>query len=519
MQSIKRALISVYDKTSLLELARVLVEHNIEIIATGGTSRVLQENGFQITSIEKVTGFPEVLEGRVKTLHPKIFGGLLARRDLPAHLAETAAQGIALIDLVVVNLYPFRETISRPQTTLEEALENIDIGGVALMRAAAKNFTAIAVLTHPSQYAAFCEELRKHNGGLTETTRRQLALGAFACTAAYDATIHAYLQRTAERADLPASLLFALEKQQDLRYGENPHQRAGFYRDSLSPASGFLSSRQLQGKELSYNNIADADAALNLVRLFQEPCCVIIKHANPCGVAVGDSLAAAYENAKATDPASAFGGIVGFNREVDGETATRVAELFTEVIIAPAFSTEAQRIFAGKKNLRLLEMEGIRTPAPAALEFKAVAGGVLVQEQDVNAEEDSRFKIVTQRRPTQPEWQALRFAWKVVRLVKSNAVIYCGPDRTLGIGAGQMSRVDAAIIAVEKAKRAGLSVQGAAVASDAFFPFADSVEEAARAGATAIIQPGGSLRDAEVIAAADRHQLAMAFTGIRHFRH
>ncbi len=519
MQPLKRALISVHDKTHLLELARALVEHNIEIIATGGTSRVLQENGFKIVPVENVTGFPEVLEGRVKTLHPKIFGGLLARRDLPAHLAETTAHDIALIDLVVVNLYPFREAISRPQATLDEALENIDIGGVALMRAAAKNFAGVAVLTNPSQYAAFCEELRHHNGGLTEGTRRQLALEAFACTAAYDAAIYSFLQGPAESADLPALLLLALEKKQNLRYGENPHQRAGFYRGSLSQAGGFLGSRQLQGKEFSYNNIADADAALNLVRLFQEPCCVIIKHANPCGVAVGEALPETYDKAKATDPTSAFGGIVGFNREVDGETAARVAGLFTEVIIAPAFSTEAQRIFAGKKNLRLLEMEGIRTPGPAALEFKAVAGGMLVQEQDVNADDESRFKIVTQRQPTQLEWQALRFAWKVVRLVKSNAVIYCGPDRTLGIGAGQMSRVDAAIIAVEKAQRAGLSLLGAAVASDAFFPFADSVEEAAAAGATAIIQPGGSLRDAEVIAAADRHQMAMVFTGARHFRH
>lgn len=519
MQPIKRALISVYDKTNLLELARVLVEHHIEIIATGGTSRVLQGNGFKIVPIENVTGFPEVLEGRVKTLHPKIFGGLLARRDLPAHLVETADHEIELIDLVVVNLYPFREVISRPQATLEEAIENIDIGGVALMRAAAKNFAAVAVLTNPGQYATFSEELREHNGSLTDETRRRLAIDAFAVTAGYDAAINAYLQRTAGHAELPATLLLALEKKQDLRYGENPHQRAGFYRDMLSQVAGFFGSRQLQGKELSYNNIADADAALNLVRLFQKPCCVIIKHANPCGVAIADALAAAYENAKATDPASAFGGIVGFNREVDGETAARVAELFTEVIIAPAFSTEAQRIFAGKKNLRLLEMEGIRTPGPAALEFKAVTGGVLVQEQDVNADDEARFKIVTQRQPTQPEWQALRFAWKVVRLVKSNAVIYCGPDRTLGIGAGQMSRVDAAIIAVEKAKRAGLSLQGAAVASDAFFPFADGVEEAARAGATAIIQPGGSLRDAEVIAAADRHKMAMVFTGVRHFRH
>lgn len=515
----KRALISVYDKSNLLELAQVLSEHKIEIIATGGTARFLVERGFEIIPIERVTGFPEVLEGRVKTVHPKIFGGLLARRDVPAHLAEAAMQGIDLIDLVVVNLYPFREAIARPQVTLDEALENIDVGGVALMRAAAKNFAAVAVLTHPGQYAGFSEELRKHNGDLSESTRRQLAIEAFACTAAYDGAINAYLQRVAGNTNLPAMLMLALERKQELRYGENPHQRAGFYRDNLSQVSGFLGSRQLQGKELSYNNIADADAALNLVRLFQEPCCVIVKHANPCGVALGDTLHAAYENAKATDPTSAFGGIVGFNREVDGETAAHVVELFTEVIIAPAFSTEAQRIFAGKKNLRLLEMDGIRQPWPGALEFKAVSGGMLVQEQDVNVDDESHFKIVTQRLPMPNEWQALRFAWKVVRVVKSNAVIYCGPDRTLGLGAGQMSRVDAAIIAVEKAKRAGLSLQGAAVASDAFFPFADSVEEAAAAGATAIIQPGGSLRDAEVIAAADRHQMAMVFTGVRHFRH
>lgn len=519
MSSIKRALLSVHDKTGLLELAQTLAAHRIELIATGGTARLLQQNGFSVTPVEAITGFPEILEGRVKTLHPKILGGLLAKRDQPAQHAEAAHHGFGLIDLVVVNLYPFENVIAQPQTTLNEALENIDIGGVTLLRAASKNFPGVAVLSQPRQYAAFCEELRQNHGEVSETTRRRLAIAAFACTAGYDAAIQDYLHRQSGQDDLPTSMILVLDRKQELRYGENPQQRAGFYRNRTGPAAGFFAARQLQGKELSYNNIADADAALDLVRCFDEPACVIIKHANPCGVAVADSLAEAFRKARATDPVSAFGGIIGCNRVVDGETAAAIAENFTEVILAPGFSAEAQRMLAGKKNLRLLEMDGISQPAPAAFDCKTVAGGVLVQEPDTGNDDETAFRVVTQRPPEEEQWRALRFAWKVVRAVKSNAVIFCGADRTLGIGAGQMSRVDSAWLAVEKARRAGLELQGSVVASDAFFPFADSVEQAAAAGAQAIIQPGGSLRDAEVIAAADQHKLAMVFTGVRHFRH
>jgi len=518
MSQIHRALISVHDKARLLELAKFLVTRKIEIISTGGTARFLKEQGVAVTPIEQITGFPEILDGRVKTLHPKIFGGLLAQRELAAHIEQSRLHDIPLIDLVVVNLYPFREVVAKPEVALADAIENIDIGGVALIRAAAKNFTHVGVVTSPAQYADLIAEMEKNNGELLETTRRELAVAAFAHTARYDAAIQGYLQGETAAEKLPASFSIGLEKIQDLRYGENPHQRAAFYRDSLSRDKGIAGAAQLQGKELSYNNIADADAALTLVRMFREPCAVIVKHANPCGVAVGATLAEAYEKAKATDPVSAFGGIIGFNREVDGETAMAVAELFAEVILAPAFSVDAQRILAGKKNLRLLMLAAF--PASAtSLEFKKVAGGVLVQDQDTRTDEDKKFKVVTKRQPTADEWAALRFGWKTVRYVKSNAIVYCCADRTIGIGAGQMSRVGASLLAIAKAQRAGLSIKNTVVASDAFFPFPDGVEAAAEAGASAVIQPGGSVRDAEVIAAADRHNLAMVFTGIRHFRH
>ncbi|MDZ7267365.1 MAG: bifunctional phosphoribosylaminoimidazolecarboxamide formyltransferase/IMP cyclohydrolase [candidate division KSB1 bacterium] len=519
MPSLHRALLSVHDKTGLLELAQTLAAHRIELIATGGTARLLEQNGFAVTPVEAITGFPEILAGRVKTLHPKILGGLLARRDQPGHLAEAEHHGFGLIDLVVVNLYPFQQVIAQSQTTRSEALENIDIGGVTLLRAAAKNFPSVAVLSHPRQYAAFCEELAHNHGSVSEATTRQLAAAAFACTAAYDAAIQEYLQHPVEAVALPDSLVLLLDDKQTLRYGENPHQRAGFYRNSRGPAGGFFAARQLQGRALSYNNIVDADAALALVRCFDEPACVIIKHANPCGAAAAATPAEAFRLALATDPVSAFGGIVAFNRLVDGEAGAALAEQFTEVILAPGFNAEALRLLAGRKNLRLLEMEGISQPALPALEFKSVAGGVLVQELDGGNDEEAAFKVVTRRVPGEEEWRALRFAWKVVRAVKSNAVIFCRAGRTLGIGAGQMSRVDAAWLAVEKARRAGLELRGSVVASDAFFPFADGVEQAAAAGATAIIQPGGSVRDAEVIAVADRHEMAMVFTGVRHFRH
>jgi phosphoribosylaminoimidazolecarboxamide formyltransferase/IMP cyclohydrolase len=528
MSKIQRALISVHDKTGLLELAKFLAVRKIEIISTGGTAQFLKEQGVAVTPIEQITGFPEILDGRVKTLHPKIFGGLLARRELPAHLEQSQLHGIPLIDLVIANLYPFREVVAKPEVTLTDAIENIDIGGVSLIRAAAKNFAHVGVVTRPAQYADIMIAMQKNAGALSEATRRELAVAAFAHTAQYDAAIHAYLQGENSADKLPSTLTIALEKIQDLRYGENPHQRAAFYRDSLSPdfpsvnklrkGRGFAGAAQLQGKTLSYNNIADADAALALVRMFREPCAVIVKHANPCGAAVGATLVEAYQKAKATDPVSAFGGIISFNREVDGETAAAVAELFAEVVLAPAFSIEAQRILASKKNLRLLIFADFQENM-TDLEFKKVAGGVLVQDQDMAVDDDKLFKVVTKRQPTTEEWAALCFGWRVARYVKSNAIVYCTADRTIGIGAGQMSRVDASLLAIAKAQRAGLSVKNTVVASDAFFPFSDSIEAAAEAGATAVIQPGGSVRDAEVIAAADRHNLAMGFTGVRHFRH
>lgn len=518
MSQIHRALISVHDKTGLPELAKFLAARKIEIISTGGTARFLKEQGLAVTPIEQITGFPEILDGRVKTLHPKIFGGLLARRELAMHLEQSQAHDIPLIDLVIVNLYPFREVVAKPPVALADAIENIDIGGVALIRAAAKNFAHVGVITSPAQYTDVIAAMEKNNGALAETMRRELAVAAFAHTAQYDAVINAYLQGDTSADKLPSSLVLALDKIQELRYGENPQQRAAFYRDNWSREKGLAGARQLQGKELSFNNIADADAALALARLFREPCAVIVKHANPCGVATGATLAEAYEKAKATDPVSAFGGIISFNREVDGGTANAVAELFAEVILAPGFSAEAQRILAAKKNLRLLAFADSPDEV-ARLEFKKVAGGVLVQDQDTRVDDEKLFKVVTQRQPTASEWTALRFGWKVVRQVKSNAIVYCGADRTIGIGAGQMSRVDASLLAIAKAQRAGLSIKNTVLASDAFFPFADGVEAAAQAGATAVIQPGGSVRDGEVIAAADRHHLAMVFTGIRHFRH
>jgi len=518
MPKIQRALVSVHDKTGLHELGKFLAARKIEIISTGGTARFLKEQGIAVTPIEQITGFPEILDGRVKTLHPKIFGGLLARRELASHLEQSQLHGIQLIDLVIVNLYPFRDVVSKANVTLADAIENIDIGGVSLIRAAAKNFAHVGVVTSPAQYNDVITEMEKNGDELSETTRRELAVGAFAHTAQYDAIINAYLQSEIATNILPSSFSMALEKIQDLRYGENPHQRAAFYRDSLSRDRGIAGAAQLQGKELSYNNIADADAALAVVRSFNEPGAVIVKHANPCGAATGATLVEAYQKAKATDPVSAFGGIISFNREVDGETAQTVVELFAEVILAPSFGVEAQRILASKKNLRLLALADFQENW-TSLEFKKVAGGVLVQDQDLRADNDSLFKIVTKRPPTTSEWAALKFGWKVVRYVKSNAIVYCLADRTIGIGAGQMSRVDASLLAIEKAQRAGFSVKGTVLASDAFFPFPDGVEAAAQAGATAVIQPGGSVRDAEVIAAADRHSLAMVFTNIRHFRH
>ncbi len=520
MRKIQRALISVHDKSGILPLAKALLKAGVEIISTGGTARFLRDSGLAVTSLEKLIDFPEILDGRVKTLHPKIFGGILARRDDAKHLEQLQQNNIGSIDLVVINLYPFVETAHRADATFDECIENIDVGGVALIRAAAKNFADVAVVTDFHQYQEVMVDFKVNSGSLSKAMRQKLAIDAFRHTAKYDSAIYSYLLKLQEvERDMPPALLIDLEKVQNLRYGENPHQPAALYRDQLSPTPGLLGAKVLQGKELSYNNFADLDAVFCLLQDFDEPCTVIVKHANPCGVAIGKTLYDSYHAAKQTDPVSAFGGIVGFNREVDGKTAEAVSELFTECILAPGFDANAREIFSSKKNLRLLESDEINRPLQASYDFKRIYGGMLVQRQDFREDDQSQFKIVTRRSPTQEEWAALLFAWKVVRSVKSNAIVYATADRTIGIGAGQMSRVDASLLAVEKAHRAGLSIAGTAMASDAFFPFPDGVEAAAKAGATAVIQPGGSVRDEQVVATADAHNLAMVFTGVRHFRH
>jgi phosphoribosylaminoimidazolecarboxamide formyltransferase/IMP cyclohydrolase len=518
-RTISRALISVSDKAGIVALARALAERGVELLSTGGTARLLAENGIAVTEVGTYTGYPEMLDGRVKTLHPKIHGGILARRDSEEHLRAIEAAGVLPIDLVVVNLYPFRETVARADVTLEDAIENIDIGGPTMVRAAAKNYTGVAVVTDPGDYECIVEELAER-GALSLATRFALAKKAFAHTAAYDGAIANWLTSldpSDRPTPFPAQLFFGFEKVQEMRYGENPHQAAAFYRDR-QPATGTLAAyTQLQGKELSYNNIADADAAWECVKTFTRPACVIIKHANPCGVAEADGSLDAYQRAYATDPASAFGGIIAFNRPLDGATAEAVAKQFVEVVIAPEYDAGALAAFAGKTNVRLL-----RVPlAPGANDFdlKRVGGGLLVQTPDTRNVGAGELVVKTRRRPTEAELADLLFAWRVAKFVKSNAIVFCGKGCTLGVGAGQMTRVDSARIAATKAQNAGLSLGGSAVASDAFFPFRDGVDVVAKAGATSIIQPGGSMRDDEVIAAADELGLAMVFTGVRHFRH
>ncbi|APC09309.1 bifunctional phosphoribosylaminoimidazolecarboxamide formyltransferase/IMP cyclohydrolase [Neomoorella thermoacetica] len=511
----KRALISVSDKTGLVELARGLVELGWELLSTGGTARTLIAAGLPVTEVAAVTGFPEILDGRVKTLHPKIHGGILAR-PTPEHLAQLQEQGIQPIDLVVVNLYPFRETIARPGVTPAEAIENIDIGGPAMVRAAAKNHERVGIVVDPASYNEVLTELRE-KGSLSPETRRRLAAAAFAHTAAYDAAIAAYFQRLMGYEEpFPASFVLSGEKVQDLRYGENPHQGAAFYRLPAPPPGTLAGARQLQGKELSYNNLMDLDAAWNLACDFKEPVVAIIKHTNPCGVARARTPAAAYRLAYAADPVSAFGGIVACNRPVDGEMAGAMTEIFLEAVIAPSFTPEAMAILKSKSNLRLLaagERAGCRT---REYQVRPVSGGFLVQEPDHHVLEPESLKVVTARKPEAKEMADLLFAWQVVKHVKSNAIVVARDGVTLGIGAGQMNRVGAARIALEQA---GARAKDAVLASDAFFPFGDTVELAARAGITAIIQPGGSIRDEESIRAADAAGIAMVFTGIRHFRH
>ena len=519
---IARALLSVSDKAGLVEFARGLAALGVALLSTGGTARTLGAAGLIVTEVDAYTGFPEMLDGRVKTLHPKVHAGILARRDSSEHAATLAAHGIPPIDLVVVNLYPFRETVAKPGCTLDEAIENIDIGGPTLVRAAAKNYAGVGVVVDPGDYAALLAELNGNGGRLTATTRFRLAQKAFSHTAAYDGAISNYLTaRDAAGVARPFPDRFNWQgaKLQDLRYGENPHQRAAFYRDEVPAAGTIAAARQLQGKELSYNNIADSDAAWECVKTFDETACVIVKHANPCGVAVAVTPLQAYRKALATDPTSAFGGIIAFNREVDAETADAVGAQFVEVLIAPSYTAEALERNARKANVRVLELKLAAQAPELAWDSKRVGGGMLIQTPDVDGLAPPELKVVTRKPPTAAQLTDLLFAWRVARFVKSNAIVYCAGGATLGIGAGQMSRVDSTRIAAVKAASAGLSLAGSVVASDAFFPFRDGLDVAADNGAIAVIQPGGSVRDAEVIAAADERGIAMVFTGIRHFRH
>ncbi len=516
---IRRAILSVTDKTGLVEFARRLTALGIELISTGGTAKLLRDSGIAVKDISELTGFPEMLDGRVKTLHPKVHGGILHRRDDPKHIAAVAEHGIAPIDMVVVNLYAFEKTAARPEVKFEELIENIDIGGPSMIRSAAKNFHDVAVVTSPTDYNVIAEELQQEDGSLSLATKWRLAQKAFALTAAYDSAIASTLDciqpeslQPVHAASFPPTLRLSLEKVLDLRYGENPHQKAAMYSDGSG--AGVANAKQLQGKELSYNNIVDLQAAWDLAQDFKDdaPFCAIIKHTNPCGAATGKTLAEAYQRALECDPVSAFGGVIGVNRAVDLDAAEEMHKLFLEVIAAPAFDDAAKAKFASKKNLRLVEV----TPANQKWILKNVSGGMLVQDADIRPLEDADMKIVSKRAPTPEETRALLFAWKICKHVKSNAIVYARDGQTVGVGAGQMSRVDAAKFGAMKAQ---LPLKGTVAASDAFFPFPDGVEEIARTGATAIIQPGGSQRDPEVIAAADRLGLAMLFTGVRHFRH
>jgi phosphoribosylaminoimidazolecarboxamide formyltransferase/IMP cyclohydrolase len=514
----RRALISVSDKSGVVDFARALAARGFSLLSTGGTAALLEREGIPVTEVSAYTGFPEMLDGRVKTLHPRIHAGLLARGDDAKHRAALAAAGIDAIELLVVNLYPFQATVARAGCTLEEAVEQIDIGGPTLLRAAAKNYGSVAALVDPADYGRALNEIRTQ-GSVSPATRFELARKVFAHTAAYDAAVANYLTSLhgGERREFPEMLTLQFRKLQDLRYGENPHQSAAFYRDPEPVPGGLASYRQVQGKELSYNNIADADAAWECVKQFDEPACVIIKHANPCGVALADSPRAAYDKAFATDPVSAFGGILAFNRPLDAATAQAVGKQFAEVIIAPRVETDALQALAPKANLRLLEVPLAREHQ--AHDYKRIGGGLLVQSSDAKAIERRDLRVATRRQPNDQEWADLLFAWRVAKFVKSNAIVFCRDGATLGVGAGQMSRVDSARIAALKAGAAKLSLAGSAVASDAFFPFRDGVDVLADAGAKAVIQPGGSMRDDEVIAAADEHGIAMVFTGVRHFRH
>jgi phosphoribosylaminoimidazolecarboxamide formyltransferase / IMP cyclohydrolase len=517
---IKRALISVSDKTGVIDFARTLQMQGVEILSTGGTYKLLIENRIPATEISDFTGFPEMMDGRVKTLHPKVHGGILARRGIDD--AVMAKHNIEPIDLVVVNLYPFAKTVANPECRLEDAIENIDIGGPTMVRAAAKNHAYVAIVVSSARYGEILSEMRNNDGCLSLKTRFDLAVAAYEHTAAYDGAIANYLGTlvTPGEEGFPRTFNSQFIKVQTMRYGENPHQKAAFYREAFYDEASVATAKQLQGKELSYNNVADTDAALETVKLFDQPACVIVKHANPCGVAQAPDIKSAYEKAFATDPESAFGGIIAFNRELDAKTAQLIVDKqFVEVIIAPSVSTEASAIVAAKKNVRLLECGQWSANASSGVDFKRVNGGLLVQDRDLGMVTLDDLEIVSKRAPTDEELQDLLFAWKVAKMVKSNAIIYASGRQTIGVGAGQMSRVNSARIAAIKAEQAGLKVKGSVMASDAFFPFRDGIDNAASVGITAVIQPGGSVRDEEVIAAADEHGMAMVFTRMRHFRH
>jgi len=525
MPKIQRALLSVTDKRGLPEFARGLAALGVELISTGGTARLLRDSGLAVTDVSAVTGFPEMLDGRVKTLHPAIHGGLLARRGDPGHMEAIAGQGIRPIDLVVVNLYAFEHTAAQPGVKLDELLENIDIGGPSMIRSAAKNFQDVAVVVSPGDYAPVLTEMQASGGELSAPTRWRLAQRAFAATAAYDAAIASTLPRIAEPSPdavlpeqapaLPPTLRVSFEKAADLRYGENPHQQAALYRPAGAAPGGLAGAQQLQGKELSYNNLVDLEAAWELVIEFDEPASVIIKHTNPCGAATAPAQPESYRRAFAGDPVSAFGGVLAFNRPLEAETAEEIAKTFVEALIAPEVTPEARERLAAKKNLRLLRMVGYDRVRDEP-QWKKISGGLLVQTKDTRALTREDLRVVTERPPSEEEIRALLFAWKLVKHVKSNAIVYAREGQLVGVGAGQMSRVDSVKIGAAKAV---LPLKGTVMASDAFFPFADGVEEGARAGITAVIQPGGSVRDQEVIAAANRLGLAMVFTGVRHFRH
>ncbi|MDB5775943.1 MAG: bifunctional phosphoribosylaminoimidazolecarboxamide formyltransferase/IMP cyclohydrolase [Herbaspirillum sp.] len=520
---IKQALISVSDKTGVLEFARALSAMGVNILSTGGTAKMLADNGVKVTEVADYTGFPEMLDGRVKTLHPKVHGGILARRDFPEHVAALLQHDIPHIDMVVVNLYPFQQTVAKGECALEDAIENIDIGGPAMLRSSAKNHKDVIVLCDPADYAGVLAELQAGQGEVAYETKFLLAKKVFAHTAQYDGAITNYFtalgddKQHATRSAYPATLNLHFEKVQEMRYGENPHQSAAFYRDLQQVDGALANYRQLQGKELSYNNIADADAAWECVKTFEGAACVIVKHANPCGVALGADPFDAYSKALQTDPTSAFGGIIAFNRPLDGRAAEIVAKQFVEVLIAPSFSAEARAVFAAKQNVRLLEISlggGLNN-----YDFKRVGGGLLVQAPDARNVSPAEVKVVSKKQPTPQQLQDLMFAWRVAKFVKSNAIVFCGNGMTLGVGAGQMSRIDSARIASIKAQNAGLSLAGSAVASDAFFPFRDGLDVVVAAGATSVIHPGGSMRDQEVVDAADEQGIVMLLTGTRHFRH